>query len=138
MKSQPPYHINQDTFEQYKKAYQEILPERHYQIIYERFMKQKSYREIGKLFDVTPERIRQIVGKACYELHKKRYPMQGRESFEQRKKAPYQRCLFVRVQKLNASFKRACRSQYRTSRFSVFVQPWDWSHYWEGLIIAGV
>jgi len=82
MKKKPLYHIDQDRFVRDQQAYRQILSERSYRIIHARFMENQTYQAIAQQKGISPTRIRQIVGKACYDLHKNRYATDGSETFE--------------------------------------------------------
>ncbi len=75
------YHIAKNRFERNQEAYRKILSERAYRIVHARFMENKTYTAIGELEGISDTRIRQIVGKACYDLHNSGYGTDGKETF---------------------------------------------------------
>lgn len=67
------YDIPADIFERNKAVFEELLGNRYYEIVRLRTEADLSMKEIGELYGVTPERIRQIIGRSYERIKEARY-----------------------------------------------------------------
>ncbi len=73
MKKPSMYDIPADIFERNKAVFEELLGNRYYEIVRLRTEADLSMKEIGELYGVTPERIRQIIGRSYERIKEARY-----------------------------------------------------------------
>ncbi len=72
------YYISKDNFERNKKAFKELLKERDFDIASMRWEQGIEIKAIAEKYSISTTRIRQLLAKVCYILHKNKYEIDGK------------------------------------------------------------
>ncbi|WP_027879239.1 sigma factor-like helix-turn-helix DNA-binding protein [Mesoflavibacter zeaxanthinifaciens] len=67
------YEISKDVFNRYKKAFEELLSERYFEMLRLQLEEGKNFSEVAEHFDISATRVKQILARSFQILEKAGY-----------------------------------------------------------------